>query len=71
MCAGAGRELDLQARRPSSTCLPSSLPTPLQLTALLPWGHQAVQPTLRVSSDLCGKLLISDLIVFKSNVGGF
>ena len=22
-------------------------------------------------SDLCGKLLISDLIVFKSNVGGF
>ena len=24
-----------------------------------------------IRSDLCGKLLISDLIVFKSNVGGF
>ena len=49
MCTGAGRELDLQARRPFSSCLPSSLPTPLRLTTLLPWGHQAVQPTLRVA----------------------
>ena len=71
MCAGAGRELDLQARRPSSSCLPSSLSTPLGLTTLLPWVTRQCRHS-ESCNELCRKFLISeDLIVFKINMGGF